>query len=39
VSERDLLSAIDREDQQYMRTVAYEFRGPNRRRSEPTTRS
>jgi len=30
VSERDLLSAIDREDQQYMRTVAYEFRGPNR---------
>ncbi|HSC27369.1 MAG TPA: efflux RND transporter permease subunit, partial [Vicinamibacterales bacterium] len=25
-----LLSAIDREDQQYMRTVAYEFRGPNR---------
>ena len=30
VSERELLSAIDREDQQYMRTVAYEFRGPNR---------
>jgi HAE1 family hydrophobic/amphiphilic exporter-1 len=30
VGERDLLSAIDREDQQYMRTVAYEFRGPNR---------
>jgi multidrug efflux pump subunit AcrB len=30
VFERDLLSAIDREDQQYMRTVAYEFRGPNR---------
>jgi hydrophobic/amphiphilic exporter-1 (mainly G- bacteria), HAE1 family len=30
VTERDLLSAIDREDQQYMRTVAYEFRGPNR---------
>jgi multidrug efflux pump subunit AcrB len=30
VSERDLLSGIDREDQQYMRTVAYEFRGPNR---------
>jgi HAE1 family hydrophobic/amphiphilic exporter-1 len=30
VAERDLLSAIDREDQQYMRTVAYEFRGPNR---------
>jgi HAE1 family hydrophobic/amphiphilic exporter-1 len=30
VSERDLLSAIDREDQQYMRLVAYEFRGPNR---------
>ena len=30
VTERELLSAIDREDQQYMRTVAYEFRGPNR---------
>ncbi|HEX9563043.1 MAG TPA: efflux RND transporter permease subunit [Gemmatimonadaceae bacterium] len=30
VSERELLSTIDREDQQYMRTVAYEFRGPNR---------
>ena len=30
VSERDLLSAIDREDQQYMRIVAYEFRGPNK---------
>jgi multidrug efflux pump subunit AcrB len=30
VSERDLLSAIDREDQQYMRWVQYEFRGPNR---------
>jgi len=30
VSERELLSAIDREDQQYMRIVAYEFRGPNR---------
>jgi multidrug efflux pump subunit AcrB len=30
VAERELLSAIDREDQQYMRTVAYEFRGPNR---------
>ena len=30
VSERELLSGIDREDQQYMRTVAYEFRGPNR---------
>lgn len=30
VREHDLLSAIDREDQQYMRTVAYEFRGPNR---------
>ena len=30
VGERDLLSGIDREDQQYMRTVAYEFRGPNR---------
>ena len=30
ISERELLSAIDREDQQYMRTVAYEFRGPNR---------
>ena len=30
IDERDLLSAIDREDQQYMRTVAYEFRGPNR---------
>jgi multidrug efflux pump subunit AcrB len=30
VNEVELLSAIDREDQQYMRTVAYEFRGPNR---------
>lgn len=30
ISETELLSAIDREDQQYMRTVAYEFRGPNR---------
>ena len=30
VREIDLLSGIDREDQQYMRTVAYEFRGPNR---------
>ena len=30
VFERELLSAIDREDQQYMRTVQYEFRGPNR---------
>jgi multidrug efflux pump subunit AcrB len=30
VREIELLSAIDREDQQYMRTVAYEFRGPNR---------
>lgn len=30
VGEHEILSAIDREDQQYMRTVAYEFRGPNR---------
>jgi multidrug efflux pump subunit AcrB len=30
VSEREGLSAISREDQQYVRFVAYEFRGPNR---------
>jgi multidrug efflux pump subunit AcrB len=30
VGEREALSAISREDQQYMRIVAYEFRGPNR---------
>lgn len=30
VGEREQLSAITREDQQYIRMVAYEFRGPNR---------
>ena len=30
VSERDILARIRREDQQYERTVAYEFRGPPR---------
>lgn len=30
VSEREALANIDREDQQYVRFVAYEFRGPNR---------
>jgi HAE1 family hydrophobic/amphiphilic exporter-1 len=30
VSEQQALSAISREDQQYMRIVAYEFRGPNK---------
>lgn len=30
VSERQGLSTISREDQQYVRFVAYEFRGPNR---------
>lgn len=30
VSEREGLSAISREDQQYVRFVAYEFRGPNK---------
>ncbi len=30
ISNQDLLSRIIREDQQYMRTVAYEFRGPNK---------
>jgi HAE1 family hydrophobic/amphiphilic exporter-1 len=29
VQEREVLSTILREDQQYERTVAYEFRGPN----------
>jgi len=30
VSEREALGTISREDQQYVRIVAYEFRGPNR---------
>lgn len=30
VSEREQLSTITREDQQYLRVVAYEFRGPNK---------
>lgn len=30
VDEREALSAISREDQQYVRIVAYEFRGPNK---------
>jgi HAE1 family hydrophobic/amphiphilic exporter-1 len=30
VRERDVMSRILREDQQYQRTVAYEFRGPNK---------
>jgi multidrug efflux pump subunit AcrB len=30
VGEREQLSTITREDQQYLRVVAYEFRGPNR---------
>lgn len=30
VGEREGLSTITREDQQYLRVVAYEFRGPNR---------
>jgi HAE1 family hydrophobic/amphiphilic exporter-1 len=30
VEQRDVLAQIRREDQQYERTVAYEFRGPNR---------
>jgi hydrophobic/amphiphilic exporter-1 (mainly G- bacteria), HAE1 family len=30
VREREVLSIINREDQQYERTVAYEFRGPTR---------
>lgn len=30
IRETEILSGIDREDQQYMRTVAYEFRGPNK---------
>jgi len=30
VDEREALSTISREDQQYVRIVAYEFRGPNR---------
>lgn len=30
VDEREQLAAITREDQQYLRVVAYEFRGPNR---------
>jgi multidrug efflux pump subunit AcrB len=30
VGEREGLSTISREDQQYLRVVAYEFRGPNR---------
>jgi multidrug efflux pump subunit AcrB len=30
VAEREELSAITREDQQYLRVVAYEFRGPTR---------
>ncbi len=30
VGEREQLAAITREDQQYIRMVAYEFRGPNR---------
>ncbi len=30
LSEREGLSAISREDQQYVRFVAYEFRGPNK---------
>jgi len=30
VSEREALSAISREDQQYVRIVAYEFRGPSK---------
>ena len=30
VSEREALSTISREDQQFIRVVAYEFRGPNK---------
>ncbi len=30
VDEREQLAAVTREDQQYIRVVAYEFRGPNR---------
>jgi len=30
VDEREQLAAVTREDQQYVRIVAYEFRGPNR---------
>lgn len=30
IGEREQLSTISREDQQYLRVVAYEFRGPNR---------
>ena len=30
VDEREQLSAVTREDQQYVRVVAYEFRGPNK---------